>query len=247
MNFLSGLFNNKLPPETREKIKKLNQQLKLGELALRWNNSVSACQAWLEAWESIKTLATPQTRSLELFQQAYPGINQEFFEFPYELLQELHNAGRHDPSYHATCITYVHEFLEVFPLENEDEDILVNFGRAEGESLWELGRIAESEAVYAALVERIPDQGWAYIGWADQYWLWDKSPKKYAQAETILKRALSRRNLQDRADVLDRLVELYDEWGKPTEADAAQRKLDALLEPQTPTALSRPRHKKKKK
>jgi hypothetical protein len=46
----------------------------------------------------------------------------------------------------------------------------LNLRRAEGEALWRLGRQSEAEAVYRALVEKQPDEAWAYIGWSDEYY-----------------------------------------------------------------------------
>jgi tetratricopeptide (TPR) repeat protein len=91
----------------------------------------------------------------------------------------------------------------------------LNLRRAEGEALWRLGRQSEAEAVYRALVEKQPDEAWAYIGWSDEYYLGSRTAKEYEKGETILLQALARPNLENRADALERLVDLYEEWGKP--------------------------------
>ena len=134
----------------------------------------------------------------------------------------------------------------LFP--DEDATFHVNFLRAQAEALWRLGRRAEAEDVYGNLVQRFPDEAWGYIGWADNYWLYDDSPKEYDRAEEILKRGLARPNLNDRDNLLERLEDLYDEWGKPEQqaAIAAQRKqLAAKQQParslsSTLSALLRP-------
>jgi hypothetical protein len=126
---------------------------------------------------------------------------------------ELHNAGGDDPSFHQYRLRFIDEFMLQFP--EEDEDIQLNFGRGKGEALWYLGRQSESEQTYADLVARLPDEGWAYIGWSDHYWLDKDSVREYARAEEILLAALKRPAVKDRSDVLDRLSELYKEWGKP--------------------------------
>jgi hypothetical protein len=79
--------------------------------------------------------------------------------------------------------------------------------------------------VYAALVERFTAEAWGYIGWADQYWLERDSPKAYGTAAAILQRALAHPDLHDRRDVLERLAELYDAWGKPQEQAAVTAQL----------------------
>lgn len=94
---------------------------------------------------------------------------------------------------------------------------------------------AEAEATYAQLIERLPDEGWGYIGWSDQYW-WmrqkEASPE-YKLGETILKLALIRPSLRDRADVLERLAELYGEWGRPDEQASVAAELAQLRQAQT--------------
>jgi tetratricopeptide (TPR) repeat protein len=156
---------------------------------------------------------------------------------------ELHNAGLAEPSYQERRIEYIQEFLELFPGENNDEDILLNFGRGKAEALWRLGRIPESEAAYATLVKCLPDAGWAYIGWADEYWIFKDSSKDYTRGEAILKQALQRPNLHDRSDVLERLKDLYEEWGKNADAESIARQLNNLS---SKPVKSSHRHKKKK-
>src|SRR5439155_25420515 len=117
---------------------------------------------------------------------------------------------------------------------DEEANTYVNFRRAEGEALWNLGRRDEAEAVYAALVERLPDEAWGYIGWADNYWLFDSSPKDYARAAAIMQRALARPSLHDRSDVLDRLLELYGKWDRPKERAAVAAQLKQISSAQRP-------------
>jgi hypothetical protein len=137
-----------------------------------------------------------------LVKRVYPMVDHEFSNWCYDLMFELHNAGLSESAYHERRIEYIQEFLELFPGEKNDADILLNFGRGKAEALWRLGRIPESEAVYANLVERLQDAGWAYIGWADEYWIFQDSSKDYARGEAILRQALQHPNLQDRSDVV---------------------------------------------
>ena len=155
----------------------------------------------------------PEVAMSSIFDNAHPELMQSVYNWAYDLEMELGNAGLDNPIYHEHRLRYTREFLAMFP--DESADRYVNFMRAQGEALWRLGRRAEAEAVYAELVKRFPNEGWGYIGWADEYWLFDDSSKEYEKAEAILKRALARPNLQDREDVLERLEDLYKEWGKP--------------------------------
>ncbi len=169
--------------------------------------------------------------------------NPQFSNWCYDLMFELHNAGLSESSYQERRIEYIKDFFELFPGEKSDEDVVLNFGRGKAEALWWLGRIPDSEAAYAALVERLPDAGWAYIGWADEYWIFKDSSKDYARGEALLKQALQHPNLQDRSDVLERLKDLYLEWGKNAEAESIARQINSLL---SKPAKSSHRHKKKK-
>jgi hypothetical protein len=105
--------------------------------------------------------------------------------------------------------------------------------RAQGEVLWRMDRRAEAEATYAGLIERLPDEGWGYIGWADQYYQFPKdAPPEYAAGEAILKRALARPRLRDREYVLERLAEIYGEWGRPDEQAPVAAQLAKLRQAQ---------------
>ena len=193
-------------------------QIQIGYQLLKKQDFVAACQDWVQAWEIAKTMALPEMRTREEFVKAYPEVEVYFENWCYDFMFELHNAGVHDPKFYGYRLQYVQEFLSQFP--DEDEDTLLNFGRGQGEALWGLGKHSEAEAVYTALVERLPDEAWAYIGWADQYWLMNNSQKQYDRAEAIMQQALKRSNLKDRGDLCDRLAALYNEWGKPEKSKA---------------------------
>jgi hypothetical protein len=220
------------------------------ELLMDRAGQVPACQSWLQAWARVKTLTGPEMRTCRDFTLACPRLETDFKNWCYDFMFELHNAGIDDAKYFEHRLSFIREFMAQFPDENED--IQLNFGRGAAEALWQLGRQVESDTAYAALVERLPDQGWAYIGWADEYWIMKNSAKAYARAETIMKRALDRPKIQDRVDVLERLAELYDEWGKPeahqqtlAQLETARAKFKPRFSVSLPT-LKRPALPKKK-
>jgi hypothetical protein len=96
--------------------------------------------------------------------------------------------------------------------------------------LWLLDRQAEAEALYQALIEKLPDKAWGYIGWADQYNWGVGRPPDYSRAEAILLQALDRPNLDDRRSVLERLSNLYEAWDKPEKIPPLIEEYEALLE-----------------
>ncbi|MFQ5857588.1 MAG: tetratricopeptide repeat protein [Anaerolineae bacterium] len=214
-----------LPPIELTPEQQLDDLMQEGYELLQTRQEAPACDRWLEGWELIKQMATPEMRTVDDFDAAYPGMLQSVFNWCSDLDMELHNAGLDNPIYHEHRLRYAREFLAQFP--DEDADRHVSFMRAQGEALWNLGRRTEAEKVYAELVERFPNKGWGYIGWSDNYWLWGSpDPKEYDKAEAILQRALARPNLQDRSDVLDRLADLYAKWGKPEKQAARETELE---------------------
>ena len=174
--------------------------------------ATAGCDRWLEAWELVKQMAAPDMRATDDFDLAYP-LTQSVSNWISDVEMELGNAGLGDARYHEYRIRFAHEYLAQFP--DTDDLTYLNMRRAEGEALWHLGRQAEAEAVYRALVEKLPDKAWAYIGWADNYYMEHDATQDYPSAEAILRQALARPNLEDREDVLERLIDMYEEWGQP--------------------------------
>jgi tetratricopeptide (TPR) repeat protein len=199
-----------LPPVDLSPKRKLNDLMQEGYDLLEARQHTKACDKWLKAWELIKQMATPEMSTVSAFDEAYPNMWPSVFNWCADPEMELHNAGIEDPIYHEHRLRYAREFLAQFPDESVNRH--VNFLRAQGDALWNLGRRAESEEVYEDLVRQFPDEGWGYIGWSDHYWLWGApEPKEYGEAEAILKRALARPDLRDRDDVMDRLTSLREE------------------------------------
>jgi tetratricopeptide (TPR) repeat protein len=209
----------------------LDDLLQEGYDLLQVEQRTAACDRWLEAWALVTEMATPDMRTALAFDKAYPGMMESLFNWSGDLEMELHDAGLHDPVYHEHRVRYVNEFLAQFP--DEDEDRYVMFRRAQGEALWCLERYADADTVYQALVERLPDKGWGYIGWSDQYHWGSGQPPDYERAEAILLQALDRPRLEDRVDVLDRLARLYEKWGRPEKqrAVAAQLSKETQITP----------------
>jgi len=227
-----------LPPIELTPDERLDDLIQAGYDLMQANQRTAACDRWLEVWELVKQMAGPELRTADAFDRAHPSLQQFVSNWCSDLEMELGNAGLDTPIYHERRIRYTREFLAQFP--DEEANSYVNFTRAQGEAQWNLGRRDEAEATYAALVERFPDEGWGYIGWADHYWLYDSSPKDYARAETIMQRGLARPALQDRGDILERLAELYGRWGKIKDQTnmAAQLKRIASTASLTPAMVT---------
>lgn len=221
-------------PNAPSPLVQMEEFIQTGYSLLDRQQFTAACDQWQAAWQVAQQLITPAMGQSAAFNNAFPDAP-SLTDWAIDYLFELHNAGIQQPAYHAQRLAYVREFLALFPDEADEQ--YVEFRRAEGEALWALGQTAEAEAVFQALVQKLPHKGWAYIGWSDEYYLMKDSPKAYAPAETILRQALAQPNLEDRKWVLDRLKGLYEEWGKPEAAAAVAAELAAWREGGPETAV----------
>lgn len=249
----AGVLWERLLPE-RPSFEMLDERMQAGYAAFWANDVVRACDAWLEVWEGFKPHLGPEMTRVRDVDAIFHG-SEYFYNWCQEFENELGNAGLHDQRYWHARIRYVNEFLGQFRAEDE-QPLLGNFLRAEAEALWSLGERAQAEQRYEALIARLPNFAWGYIGLADCYWLGPQptpEPKEYARAEAIYQRALGVPTLEDRAAVLERLADLYDEqgdaaiaqlWRDQAEAESGPSSADLWPKPAvTPSVMAGASHK----
>ena len=155
-----------LPPIELTPEERLDDLMQEGYQLLKARRMTDACDNWLQAWEIVKQVAAPQMQDVREFDAAHP-LTQSVFNWCQDSEMQLQNAGADNPLYHEHRLRYASEFTARFP--NMDSLLSLNFTRAQGEALWALGRESEAEQLFGALVERMPDEAWAYIGWSDIY------------------------------------------------------------------------------
>ena len=183
----------------------IDERMQEGYGLLEAQHTAEACDAWWQAWEWLKDKVTPERNTIAALDADLRGT-QSVFNWCQDLEMELGNAGLSDPEYYRLRIRYCRQFLETFA--DVEWSMRGTFLRAEAESYWRLGEIETAEIKLEALIQENPDWAWGYIEWSDQYWIFRDSPKNYARGEAILKRALARRQLEDREHVRDRLEKL---------------------------------------
>ncbi len=228
--YWEAVATGKEPPIEFSDEERLDGLMQEGYMLILANEHASGCDRWLEAWALAKRMLKPHMRTVDDFDAVYPDLTQYFANWTNDLEMELGNAGIDDPAYHEHRLQYAQEFLDLFP--GSDADRIVNFKRAQGEALFYLSRRTEADALFESLVQQLPDAEWAYIGWADAYGLFAPPGKTdYARAEAILKRALTRPALQRNPYVLDRLLRVYEKWGKLTEAEAVVKQIEEACSP----------------
>jgi hypothetical protein len=202
---------NRLAPEvpSSERLNDMMQQgYKLLEKGGTRKNVIEACNIWLEVWELLKPRFKADMKSVEVAERIFNGL-QSLHNWSQDFEIELHNAGLEDPSFFEKRIQYCREFCDFFP--DSGELLIHNMKRAEAEAHFALGREAEGDRLFEALIDRFPENAWGYIGWGDVYaWpIKDKLQDK-ERAERIYKMGLNS-NVKDKGDILDRLKDLEKE------------------------------------
>ncbi len=166
--------------------------------------TVEACNIWLEVWEHLKPRFTPDMKSIDDAERVFAGM-QSLHNWCQDLEMELHNAGLDEPAFFQKRIDYCHEFCELFP--DTDELILHNMKRAEAEAHFALGRAAEGDRLFQALIKQYPHNPWGYIGWGDMY---VDELHDTGRAREIYQMGLNPM-VKDQEDILDRLQTLENE------------------------------------
>jgi hypothetical protein len=183
----------------------IDDRMQKGYDLLQEQRTIEACNAWWQVWAWLVEKVTPERDTIAALDRDFRGT-QSVFNWSQDFEMALGNAGLDDPEYNRLRLRYCQQFLETF--SDIEWSMRGNFLRAEAESYWRLGDVETAEARFEALIQADPDWAWGYIHWSDLNWMYRNSPKNYTQGEAILQRALARRGLEDRGDVLDRLESL---------------------------------------
>jgi tetratricopeptide (TPR) repeat protein len=205
-----------------ENYKRIDTKIKEGYTLLRKDKTIKACDIWLEAWEDIKAvMAENKIKDLPALQEKYRWT--EFaMNFVQDLDDALYNAAIEEPQYFTKRIRYCEELLEL--CGKEDELTIENTRRSIAESHYALGNKQECDRLFQKWLADDPTWGWGYIGWADcyQYGI----PADNIKAEEIISSALRIENLRDRADVVERAIEIYTALGNNQQAAELKNELE---------------------
>jgi len=187
--------------------KEIDDKIQRGYDFLSKRQTTKACDEWLGAWESVKTLFS-ETKAKDIYEldEMHP-FTQCIGNYAQDLEAELHNAGLDDPSYHEKRIQYCTELLEYCGKERLTNE---NTRRAIAEAYSELGDMDTCGRFFEEWLRDDPNWGWGYIGWSDCWYLFKSSPGDPEKAEQILLQGLSQPELRDRIDVVQRLIDIND-------------------------------------
>ena len=194
----------------------IDDLMQLGYQKLEQRDVAGACEAWLSYWQSaLKLMERWRIGSVNQFDEQFVQT-QCMYDWCQDLELELGNAGIRDHKYLALRLQFCEQII---PLLDPDEPLILgNMRRAIAESHFDLGEEAEAQRLYEEWLAADGRWGWGWIGWSDLYWIYSGRGRDPQRAEQILRRALEVPGLQDRAEVLQRLSDLYEQTGQKEKA-----------------------------
>ena len=98
--------------------------------------------------------------------------------------------------------------------------------RAIAETYFYIGNIKKGEKLFEKYLSENPRWGWGWIGWSDQYWICKREKANFIKGEELLLKALTVPGLNDRDDVEDRLLELYNESGQDEKLNNFEKEIN---------------------
>jgi tetratricopeptide (TPR) repeat protein len=207
------LSNWTLDPELAQR---LDERMQEGYEFSTTQNNENRVKVWIELWQDLKKVMDEQgIPSLEDLDEAFDGT-QSIYNWATDLDMELHNAALEDPAYSTIRIDFCQDYISR-SLDKLDHNVQ-EMHRNVAETYFDIGNAEEGERLFTSLLDSFPNNGWGWIGWADQYGLRAKEGNSnYEKATQLLLNALQVKDLDDRADVLERLAEVYKERGMKAE------------------------------
>ena len=199
----------------------LDDKMQAGYELLKTSGAVAACRIWLEAWNDVlRILDKVGLESIEDFDERFRGT-QSLFNWIQDLESELWNAGLEDRQFLTARIQVCEEGLRRF--RSDDELLTENCRRALAESYYELDETDKTEALYRDWLKADPGWGWGWIGWSDCFRFTRTERQDSKRCEQILQEGLSIAEVRDRADLAERLADLYEEQGRNEEVPKYRR------------------------
>jgi tetratricopeptide (TPR) repeat protein len=202
----------------------LDDKMQAGYELLKTSSAVATCRIWLEAWNDVlRILDKVGLESIEDFDERFRGT-QSLFNWIQDLESELWNTGLEDRQFLTARIQVCEEGLRRF--RSDDELLTENRRRALAESYYELDETDKTEALYRDWLKADPGWGWGWIGWSDCYRFTRTERQDLKRCEQILQEGLSIAEVRDRADLAERLADLYEEQGRNEEVQKYRRQAE---------------------
>ena len=217
---LTALWERWLP--TVPNCEMLDDKIQAG-YHMDYADSADICEAWLTAWRDIHALMKLHCiGTLNQLDNMFAG-SECIFNWMQDFTESLYQAGRHDPKYLWHRIAVCEDIQRLW--RTDDQLLTENLKRDIAESYFLLGETEKAESLFKRYLEADPAWGWAWIGWSDCYYFLNTDAPDIDEAERLLKQGLGVADVRDRADLLDRLLRLYEESGRAEEAGRTRAEL----------------------
>lgn len=204
--------------------------------AERENKSeVQACDDWLWTWNQLLEIAQEQeTRTVAEFDDLFGGT-QSLFNWSQDLDTELWNIGIKEPRFLNERIKFAEEFLGQFT----DSYFVQRFTESAAETYFKLGQKEKADRLFEEALAVDPKWGWGWVHWSDCYQMpFLSKPPVLGRSESILKRGLAVTDVEDREYILEQLMEVLTEAGRPDEAEALMVELKAAKKYKKPAPIA---------
>ncbi|MCF8567067.1 SEC-C domain-containing protein [Alicyclobacillus tolerans] len=132
-------------------------------------NEIRTFTPWWTLWESVKTWAKHhEIRNIEVLdEQLHEYVINSFQNWLNDFDTLLHHLCLCDQMFARRRLELARDAEALFT--EADALTRLNWGRAQGESLFRLDDPEGGDVIYRRLVEQFPDDAWVYIGWGDEY------------------------------------------------------------------------------
>lgn len=194
---------------------KLDKKMQQGYKYLDEENYTDAIKTWLHVWNDL--MDEMKRLSIKTFDMYDREFNDTLFvsnwicDFDDCLSYVISGPVEAEikDSYGNIRIQLNEQILHYF--NKHDNLSIENAKRAIAETYFIIGNINKGEELFENYLDEVPEWGWGWIGWSDQYWLCKGLEADFDRGEELLLRALNVPDLKDREDVEGRLLELYSE------------------------------------
>lgn len=188
--------------------------------------AAEAVDLWLGVWNNILVVMDAQgMKLLDDFDKRFSGT-QSVGNWVQDVEMELHNAGIDNPSYCREEIRFCEEVIQ--RTSGHDELTIENMRRAIGDAYAQMGDMQKADELFQEWLAVDPQWGWGWIGWSDCYGFWKRKSYNLGRAVEILKQGLAVSGVRDKSDMLDRLMNVYEDMGRKDDADRVQLELENL-------------------
>jgi hypothetical protein len=108
------------------------------------------------------------------------------------------------------------------------------------QSHFELGDRETGDGLFRRWLDECPQWGGGWIAWSDSHWLFAAQRNKdAARAEQILRQGLATPDVENRADLLDRLAMLYEGTGRAEQAAVLRQEIQQTPDSKRPGTVRR--------